>query len=111
MSSAGYSSSTLEQVIAIHSGMAAEWAGLVSSHAKSVEVPRDWAHSGQSFPWLSKTLRFSGYGSIFVNVCGDEALCSSEDQGNLRLCLLGSLLGFWFGSFIAGDPNMTWDPL
>ncbi|GFS56389.1 hypothetical protein TNCV_4388611 [Trichonephila clavipes] len=73
-------SSALEQVVAIYSGMAAEWAVLVSSLAKSVEiysrkshfrqldesgqqfgslqVPRDRAHSGQSFPWLSKTLRF-----------------------------------------------------
>ncbi|GFW41535.1 uncharacterized protein TNCV_4034521 [Trichonephila clavipes] len=26
------------------------------------------AHVGHSFPWLSKTLRFLGHGSIFVNV-------------------------------------------
>ncbi|GFU40989.1 hypothetical protein TNCV_4645651 [Trichonephila clavipes] len=31
-------SSALKKVIAIHSGMTAEWAGLVSSHAKPVEV-------------------------------------------------------------------------
>ncbi|GFW96781.1 hypothetical protein TNCV_2848371 [Trichonephila clavipes] len=31
-------SSALEQVIAIHFGMAAEWAGLVSSPAKPVEI-------------------------------------------------------------------------
>ncbi|GFY20775.1 uncharacterized protein TNCV_1120091 [Trichonephila clavipes] len=62
--------STLEQVVVIQSGMAAEWAGVVSNHDKLVEVysqkvisgslakagnslgslqvPRNWAHSGQS---------------------------------------------------------------
>ncbi|GFT59021.1 hypothetical protein TNCV_186211 [Trichonephila clavipes] len=82
-------SSASEQVVAIHSGMAAEWAGLVRSPAKPVE----------------------GHGSIFVNVCGDDALCSSEGQGNFQLSRLGSLLDFLVGSFIFGDPNTTWDPL
>ncbi|GFX47602.1 hypothetical protein TNCV_3016211 [Trichonephila clavipes] len=58
----------------------------------SLQVPRDWVHSGQSFSWLSKTLRFLG--SIFVNVCGDDALCSSEGQGDLQLSRLRSLLAF-----------------
>ncbi|GFS62440.1 hypothetical protein TNCV_1262331 [Trichonephila clavipes] len=91
--------------------MAAEWAGVVSSQAKPVEVPRDWAHSGPSFPWLSKPFHFLGYGSIFVNVCEDDARCSSEGQENLPLSRLGSLLDFLVDSFIAGDPNMAWDPL
>ncbi|GFX88983.1 uncharacterized protein TNCV_2852831 [Trichonephila clavipes] len=83
-------SSVLEQKVAIHSGTAAEWAGLISSRAKPVESrlspgARDSAHSGQSFRWLSKTFRFLGHGSIFENVCGDYALCSSEGQGNFRL--------------------------
>ncbi|GFX02406.1 hypothetical protein TNCV_2285731 [Trichonephila clavipes] len=89
-------SSALEQVVAVNSGKAAEWSALVSNQAKSVEVyspkvfsdsfanegnrlgflqvSRDWAHSGQSFPWLSKTLCFLGHYSIFVNVRGDDAL-------------------------------------
>ncbi|GFT54689.1 hypothetical protein TNCV_4266861 [Trichonephila clavipes] len=52
-----------------------------------------------------------GHGNIFVNVCGDNALCSSEGQRDFLLCRLGSLLGVLVGSFIAGAPNMTWDPL
>ncbi|GFX27590.1 hypothetical protein TNCV_4996451 [Trichonephila clavipes] len=64
-----------------------------------------------SFPWLSKTLRFLGHGSIFVNVCGDNAPCSSEGQGDFRLSQFGSLLVFWVCSFIAGALEMTWDPL
>ncbi|GFW38107.1 hypothetical protein TNCV_835461 [Trichonephila clavipes] len=39
-------SSALEQVVAIHSGMAAEWAGLVSSQAKPVEVYSQKVMSG-----------------------------------------------------------------
>ncbi|GFX18575.1 hypothetical protein TNCV_3371481 [Trichonephila clavipes] len=73
----------------------------------SLHMPRDWAQSGHSFPWLSKTLRSLGHGSIFVNVCGDDALCSSGGQGNFRLSRLRSLLAFLVGSFVAGDPNMT----
>ncbi|GFS62160.1 zinc finger FYVE domain-containing protein 26 [Trichonephila clavipes] len=113
--------------------MAAEWAVLVSSQAKPVEVytqkvmsgglakadnslnslqvPQDWTHSGQSFLWLFKTLGFLGHGSIFISECGNNALCSSEGQGDFRLSRLRSLLGFLVGSFIAGDPNMTWNPL
>ncbi|GFT47336.1 c-Maf-inducing protein [Trichonephila clavipes] len=49
----------------------------------SLQVPRDRVHSGQSFPWLSKTLCFLGHGSTFVNVCGDNALCSPEGQRGL----------------------------
>ncbi|GFW65122.1 transposable element Tcb1 transposase [Trichonephila clavipes] len=81
-------SSALSHVVALHSVMDAEWACLVSSQAKpvdvysqnvmpggyvkvgnspsSLQVPWDWAHSGQSFPWLSKALGVLGYGSIFV---------------------------------------------
>ncbi|GFT75703.1 hypothetical protein TNCV_4598891 [Trichonephila clavipes] len=36
----------LEQVVAIHSGMAAEWSGLVNSHAKPVEVYSQKVMSG-----------------------------------------------------------------
>ncbi|GFV50170.1 DUF4817 domain-containing protein [Trichonephila clavipes] len=82
-------SSALDQMVTIHSGMAVEWAGLVSSYAKPVQ----------------------GHGSIFVKVCGDDALCSSEGQRSFRLSRLGFLLGFLVGSFFVGDPNMTWDPL
>ncbi|GFW34502.1 hypothetical protein TNCV_501201 [Trichonephila clavipes] len=103
MSSAGYSSSSEHWGRWLPS--IAEWAGLVSSHAKPVELPQDWAHSGQSFPWLSKTLRFWGHDSIFVNVRGYDALCSSEGPCNFRLSRLGSLLGFLVGSFIARNPN------
>ncbi|GFW79232.1 hypothetical protein TNCV_2476391 [Trichonephila clavipes] len=66
--------------VRVHSGMAADWADLVSSHAKLVEVysqkvisgsktkvgntlgslqvPWDETHSGYSFPGRSKTVRF-----------------------------------------------------
>ncbi|GFV44055.1 hypothetical protein TNCV_3571761 [Trichonephila clavipes] len=93
-------SSGLEQVVAIHSGMSVEWAGLVSSHAKplevyspkvmfcslakvgnsldSLQVHRDWAHGDQSFPYLPKTFRFLGHDSIFVIARGADFLCSSE---------------------------------
>ncbi|GFT37935.1 transposable element Tcb2 transposase [Trichonephila clavipes] len=110
-------SSALEQVVAIHSGMVAEWAGLISSHAKPVVMylplevhpsKHQLARVSHRFP---KLFIFWGQSSIFVNVCGDNALCSSEDQGHVRLSRLGSLLVFLVGSFIAGDPNMTWDPL
>ncbi|GFU45973.1 hypothetical protein TNCV_5102681 [Trichonephila clavipes] len=37
-------SSVLEQVVTIHSGMAAEWAGLVSSHAKPLEIEAHEIH-------------------------------------------------------------------
>ncbi|GFV82156.1 transposable element Tc1 transposase [Trichonephila clavipes] len=36
--------------------------------------------------------------------------CFSEDHGDFRLRRLGFLHGFLVSSFIAGDPNMTWDP-
>ncbi|GFW46457.1 hypothetical protein TNCV_4811451 [Trichonephila clavipes] len=103
-------SSALEQVVAIHSVMAAEWAK-VGNSIGSLQMPRDWAHSGHSFSWFSKTLRFLGHGSIFVNICRDNVLYSSEGQGDFRLSRLGSLLGILVGSFIAGDPKMTWNPL
>ncbi|GFV66147.1 uncharacterized protein TNCV_2900731 [Trichonephila clavipes] len=35
--------------------------------------------------WLFLTLRFFGHIIIFVNVCGDNVLCSSERQGDFRL--------------------------
>ncbi|GFV63917.1 hypothetical protein TNCV_3787901 [Trichonephila clavipes] len=88
--------------------MAAEWAGLVSSHAKpasggilleshfrwlgergnslgSLQVPWNRTHRGQGFSWFSKALGFLGNGSIFVNVCGYNVLCSSEGQGDFHL--------------------------
>ncbi|GFS84968.1 hypothetical protein TNCV_1305791 [Trichonephila clavipes] len=70
--------------------------------------------SGSGRQWPEFPMAFQnclGHDSIFVNVCGDEVLCSSEGQGNFRLSQLGSLLGFLVGSFIAEDNNMTWDPL
>ncbi|GFX05091.1 hypothetical protein TNCV_1423301 [Trichonephila clavipes] len=39
---------------------------------------------------------------MFVNFCGNNALCTSESPGDFRLRRLGFL--------IAGDPNMTWLP-
>ncbi|GFX62992.1 hypothetical protein TNCV_1100851 [Trichonephila clavipes] len=104
-------SSALEQVVIILSGIASESAGLLSSHAKRGEVPRDRAHSGQSFPWLSKALGLLGHDSIFVNGCENKTLCSSESQGYFRFGRLGSLLGVLVGSLITRDPNMTSDPL
>ncbi|GFY11808.1 hypothetical protein TNCV_1530001 [Trichonephila clavipes] len=87
--------------------MAAEWAGLVSSQAKPVElysqkamtsvkakagnslsshqVPRDWTHIGQSFPRPSKALDFLGHDGIFVNECGNNAFCSFESLGDFQL--------------------------
>ncbi|GFT82285.1 hypothetical protein TNCV_4650911 [Trichonephila clavipes] len=46
-----------------------------------------------------QTLRFLGHGSVFDNLCGDDALCSSEGQENFALSRLRPLLGFLFGSF------------
>ncbi|GFU41154.1 hypothetical protein TNCV_3899661 [Trichonephila clavipes] len=109
ISQVSFESNALEEVVGIFSDMAAEWSGLVSSSAKPVEVysqkvmssnyakagpKRDWTYFGQSFSWLSKTLRFLGHGSIFVNVCEDNALCSSEGQGDFRLSRFVSLLDF-----------------
>ncbi|GFY34625.1 hypothetical protein TNCV_1373161 [Trichonephila clavipes] len=54
-------------------------------------------YSGQGFPWLIKALCFWGHCNTFVNVCGYNALCSTEGQGGFRLRRLGSL--------IAVDPN------
>ncbi|GFX26835.1 hypothetical protein TNCV_1840081 [Trichonephila clavipes] len=62
-------------------------------------------------PGFPKLFVFGVSGSIFVTVCGEDVLCASEGQGNFQLSQLGSPLGFWVGCFIAGDPNMTWDPL
>ncbi|GFU38505.1 hypothetical protein TNCV_2434481 [Trichonephila clavipes] len=93
--------SALEQVVVIHSGMAAERAGHVNSEAKPME----------SFPWLSKALGLLCHDSIFVNECGNKALCSSESQGDYRLEGLGSLLGLSVGPLIGRDPNMPSDPL
>ncbi|GFT68271.1 reverse transcriptase [Trichonephila clavipes] len=76
-----------------------------------LKVPGDWAHSGQRFLWLSKDLRFLGHVSIFVNVCGDYALCSCEGQWDFQLSRLRFLLGYLVDSFMAGDLKMTWDPL
>ncbi|GFY09106.1 hypothetical protein TNCV_4662971 [Trichonephila clavipes] len=50
-----------------------------------------------------------GYGSTFVNARGNNALCSSEGQGDFRLRRLGSLIGILVGCLIAGDLNMTGD--
>ncbi|GFX88633.1 gonadotropin-releasing hormone II receptor [Trichonephila clavipes] len=74
-------------------------------------VPGDRTHSGHSFPWPSKAFGFLGQGSMLVNVCGNNAVFSSEGQDDFRLRLFGSLHGFLVGSLIAGDPNMTWNPL
>ncbi|GFW69531.1 hypothetical protein TNCV_488771 [Trichonephila clavipes] len=105
MSSAVYSSSP----VYCSRGSPSILAWPQSGQASLAVMPSEW--SGQSLPWLSKTLHFLGHGSIFVNVCGDNALCSSEGQGDFRLSRQGSLLVFLVGSFIAGDLNMTLDPL
>ncbi|GFY04033.1 hypothetical protein TNCV_1198111 [Trichonephila clavipes] len=98
--------------------MAAEWARLVSSQVNPGGgiLPKShvrWLgergqqpqlspgasrldHSSRSFPWLSKALGFLGHGSIFVNECGNNSLCSAESQGDFRL---RSRLGF---SLLAG---------
>ncbi|GFW83219.1 hypothetical protein TNCV_2508591 [Trichonephila clavipes] len=107
--------------------MAAEWADLVSSQAKSMmvysqevlfggkanpvnglgslQVPWDRTHRGQDPPKLSKTLDFMCCGSKFVNVCGYHAFCSSEGQGDLRLRRFSFLLGFLVGCLINLDPK------
>ncbi|GFW02851.1 hypothetical protein TNCV_3732511 [Trichonephila clavipes] len=51
-------SSALDQVVAIHSGMAAERAGL--------QVPRDWAHSEHGFPKLFVFCDMAVYLSMYV---------------------------------------------
>ncbi|GFW88067.1 uncharacterized protein TNCV_217391 [Trichonephila clavipes] len=81
--------SALELLVVIHSGMAAKWVGLVSNHTKPEDV------------YSQKHLS----GSIFVNVFGEDVICSSGGQRNFRLSQLDSLLDFLFGSFIAGDPK------
>ncbi|GFX54688.1 hypothetical protein TNCV_438571 [Trichonephila clavipes] len=74
-----------------------------------LQVPWDRTHIGQSFPWLSKV--YLDHCSTFVYVCGYNAFCSSEGQGDFWLRRLGSLHCFLVSSPIAGNPNMTWDPL
>ncbi|GFW55761.1 hypothetical protein TNCV_121451 [Trichonephila clavipes] len=68
----------LKQVITIHSGMVADREDLVSRQAKPVKVPQDWANSGQSIPQLFKALVFLSHGSIFINVCRNNALLRSK---------------------------------
>ncbi|GFV51887.1 hypothetical protein TNCV_1322401 [Trichonephila clavipes] len=36
--------------------------------------------SDQSFPWLTKAVEFWGHGSMFVNECGNNTLCSFESK-------------------------------
>ncbi|GFU11100.1 hypothetical protein TNCV_2936331 [Trichonephila clavipes] len=57
-------SSALKQVVAIHSGTAAEWTGLVSSQASGCILPKSharWLGESGNQPWLS--LGASGLGS------------------------------------------------
>ncbi|GFS84559.1 hypothetical protein TNCV_4607151 [Trichonephila clavipes] len=91
-------------MVANHSGIVTEWAGLVSSQIKPVEVSRVGPIVA-SLPWLSEALGFLDPGSIFVNECENNAHCYSEGQGDFRLRRLGSLLGSSVGSLIAGDHN------
>ncbi|GFU86290.1 hypothetical protein TNCV_369461 [Trichonephila clavipes] len=42
--------------------------GQVGNSFGSLQVPRDWTPSGQSFPWLSKALSFLGLASTIVYV-------------------------------------------
>ncbi|GFY35272.1 uncharacterized protein TNCV_5046461 [Trichonephila clavipes] len=94
-------SSALEQVVSIHSGMAAEWAGQTSGGI----LPKSyvlWLGESRQQPWLSPgasgldpqwkefPMAFQvscllGHDSIFVNKCGNNALCSSESQGDFWL--------------------------
>ncbi|GFT22519.1 uncharacterized protein TNCV_3274741 [Trichonephila clavipes] len=55
------------------------------------------ARVSHGFP---KPFVFLGLGSIFVNVCGDNVLCSSEGQRDFRLSQLGSLLGYNLSDFM-----------
>ncbi|GFW65788.1 hypothetical protein TNCV_586141 [Trichonephila clavipes] len=101
-------SCALKQVVAIHSGRTTEQAGQASgdilpkSHVRwlsksgqhSLQVPLGRTHNGQGFPLFFKALGFLGGGSIFVNVCGYNDLCSSEGEVDFPLRRLGSLLGF-----------------
>ncbi|GFT34460.1 hypothetical protein TNCV_4124521 [Trichonephila clavipes] len=52
---------------------------------------------------LSKALRLLGHDGIFVNEWGNNALRSSEGQGDFRLIWLGSLLGFLANSHYRGS--------
>ncbi|GFU06484.1 hypothetical protein TNCV_351381 [Trichonephila clavipes] len=59
------------------------------------------------FPMAFQNFPFLGHGSIFVNVCEDNVLCSSEGHEDFRLRRHGSLRGlliqwaFWRRSKIA----------
>ncbi|GFU15373.1 hypothetical protein TNCV_1045761 [Trichonephila clavipes] len=64
-------SSALEQMVAIHSGTAAEWVGLVSSQAKSVENI-----------FLSKRKNYWITESFAVDVCEQEGLTSVEENNS-----------------------------
>ncbi|GFU41686.1 hypothetical protein TNCV_1076041 [Trichonephila clavipes] len=43
-------------------------------------------------------LFLGGHGSILVNVCGNPALCASEDQGDSSPCLTSWLAPYFRGS-------------
>ncbi|GFW48931.1 hypothetical protein TNCV_3901291 [Trichonephila clavipes] len=57
--------SASEEWVAIHSGVAAERADIVSSQAND-----------QSFTLLPKAVGILDHGSIFVNVCGNNVRCA-----------------------------------
>ncbi|GFU37471.1 uncharacterized protein TNCV_4274131 [Trichonephila clavipes] len=132
MSSAGYSASP------VHSS---RWspsilAWLQSKQASLAATPSQWRHTPKkSCPVVrrkrtSALSRCLGIGptvarvshdfpklsvlwvkTVYLSMCGVDAFCSSEGQGDFRFSQLGSLFGLLVGSFITGDPNMTWDPL
>ncbi|GFW13369.1 hypothetical protein TNCV_4283971 [Trichonephila clavipes] len=62
-----------------------QWLGESSNSHGSLQVTRDWTHNDQSFQWLFKALGLLGHDSIFVNECGNNALCFSESQGDFRV--------------------------
>ncbi|GFV90463.1 hypothetical protein TNCV_50381 [Trichonephila clavipes] len=66
----------------------------VGNSLGSLQEPRDRIHTGQKFPWLSKGLGVWGHGSTFINICGNNALFSSEGQRNFRLRRPGFLISF-----------------
>ncbi|GFU10972.1 hypothetical protein TNCV_2934571 [Trichonephila clavipes] len=47
----------------------------------SLQVPWDWSHSGQSFPWLSRVLGFC-VTVVYLSINVGITLCSFNSQGD-----------------------------
>ncbi|GFW83466.1 hypothetical protein TNCV_2512511 [Trichonephila clavipes] len=60
------------------------WLGERGHSLGSLQVHRDKTHSGQGSAWLFKALGVFDHGNIFIKVCGYNALCSSDGQGDFQ---------------------------